>query len=501
MSALGLLLLSFDTHAKGLAKEISPSNQVDLSSLLPQVEPDKGPWSWAPQILPPIDEIVARPQATVPVYGLYCWAHEYIEHHKFIKAMHWPFIRVAGPINDEAMKLYCKDGVRVMATLSCRLHGAFKPEAPMSDWRNRANYNSDQEFIDDYILGALKILKRWGPRGTFFTDHPDLPINPINYIEIFNEPNFWYLDTHKNDNKNHHPPANDEARMAQNAKRQTLYAKLLIQSYQAIKKNWPEVQVVGFAAGGAAGADVEFIRGVHNADPMVAKCYDILSTHPYVRPAAPETNYIRSWGNISIADGFNSIRKIMAEHNVAHKPIWYTELNWSILAQEGGIYQPEPKNLRRGVLDVNSMSQAAYIVRGYAWTMRLGVEHLAYMSIVDTDSTNSGFLNTKKEARPAVQALKTMTSLMPYPKLIGAIQENVDGIYIYNFKSNVRDPNSPTIIMATSAIGPKSVKIPLPSSKIKIVDMMGKSIEVNREEKEVVLAIGPYPIYIVPCPQ
>lgn len=466
---------------------------------LEQPEEIPGHWKLDPQPLPSIKEIIDAPRTRRPVYGLYCWADEYIRYHEFIKAVGFPNLRTSGPFSDEAFKLMVMDGIEVMHTLSARLHGTFKPEAPMSDWRNRADYDSDKAFIEDFCKGVVKFLERYGPEGSFFKDNPDLPYRPVRLVEIFNEPNFWYLDVARDDRENRYPTP--ENRIETEDRRAKLYGKLLVESYRRIKESWPEVQVVGFGAGGTSKADVSFIIKAHRMNPDVATSYDILSTHPYVRPIPPEATLVKSWGTYSIAGSLDTIRALMVEYGTSDKPVWYTELNWTIHPEAGGSYalDPNPANQR----DVTPELQAAYTVRGYLLCLRLGVERLNYMSIVDTDSVNSGMLdrNNGNTWRPSAHAVDTLLEIMPHPKLVGRHTEGVDGVYGYLYSSapDAHDGKGDVLVF-WKVDGPGEMTLRWGegvSKEVTLVDMLGNRYQAPVVDGQLTFEIGPLPVYIL----
>jgi hypothetical protein len=458
-----------------------------------------GNWEWSPVPLPPIGEIVSRPTPDRPVYGLYCWESEYREHHGFIRDIGWRNFRLSGPISDEVMKLYAEDGAEVMFTMAAR-----RPfptaEHPQGEWRNRRNYESDEAFVADYLGDVTKVLSRYGPGGTFWKENPGIPQRPLRHIEIFNEPNFWYLDMAREDTANHFPPKDAAAREAQNAARQALYAKLLAAAYPHVKASWPDVNVVGFGAGGAAGADVPFVRGVHASDPAVAASYDILSTHPYVRPAPPEGDLIASFGKVSIGKGTAAIREIMAAAGTSAKPLWWTELNWTIFPEKGGAFDEVKLDPRRKSKDTTPDLQAAFLVRGYALALRLGVARLHYMSVVDTDNVNSGMIDATGKYRPAAIAAKTMIATMPNPRLLGAVAENEDGIYIYRFDPDFTREGDAEVVMAYRVQGPKTVSIPWDGPAAERVGMLGETSMLAANEGALSLEIGPLPVYLRQVP-
>ena len=479
-------------------------------------------WRYEPPAYPPAEEIIAAPATERPVYGLYCWGGEYVEYNEQIHDIGWTNFRFSGPMADEHMRAYASDGVEVMATLAARLYGSFKPEAPMSDWRNRANYESDQAFIEDYVSGVIRWLERWGPEGSFFAENPDIPHNPIRAIEVFNEPNFWYLDTARSEHLGWKGMSESE-RLAIEAKREALYAKLLTATHTAVKERWPEIKIVGFAAGGSAMADVRFIENVHAADPKVSQSYDVLSTHPYVtRPCAPEGIVMKNWGEYSINGNLEQIRASMERHGATQQPIWYTEQGWAVNLRSGGSFvdaiRPpddgyDEKAVSLGTIPydidprkwVDPLTHAAYIVRMYAQCLRMGVERHFFMSIVDTDGFNSGFLQKDGTPRQAAVATKTMIETMPHPKLLEVISDGEGGLFIYRFDPDAKNPHDQSVIMAWGVqLNLHSLPVfdmegaLFDSSKgsVKAMTMLGEQITVEPTGAPLSIQLGPVPIYL-----
>ena len=251
------------------------------------------------------------------------------------------------------------------------------------------------------------------------------------------------------------------------------------------------MQVVGFGAGGASADDVRFIRNVLDADPNVAQCFDILSTHPYVPPAPPETDAVRSWGSYSIAKGLDSIRKTLAKHGAGEKPIWYTEMGWPITKADGGFYETKEKDLATPLL------QAAYVCRTYAYAMRLGVERVHIMFATDTDNFNAGFFLRDGKWRPSATAVQTMIAQMLRPGLQRAISDGAGGFYAYEFICDVQVPDGPAFVtMAWNVEGPKTVEIPVKGAKATLVDMLGAEKPLKAKDGKVMVEVGPLPVYI-----
>ncbi len=437
-----------------------------------------GQWKWVDSPLPPLETILARERTARPIYGLYTWAGEYRGHRDSIRKVGWRTVRVAGPMDDDTMAMLAADDMEVMMTVG--LHGG-------GDKRNRTDFDSDEAFLDHYLKGLETFVRTYGPGGTFFETHPDAPKRPIRHIEVWNEPNFQYMI----------PPREGVERQVVEAEREALYAKVLPAAYRTIKRVAPEVQVVGFGAGGASAGDVRFIEHVHDANPAVANSYDILSTHPYMQPAPPETFSIRSWGGYTMASSLGRIRKIMADAGAGDKPVWYTEIGWPISHADGG-YFPTKADAEM----VDPLLQAAYVVRQYAYSMRLGVGRVMIMFTTDTDSFNGGFFLRDGSWRPSAYAVGTMIKLLPHPKLKAALVDGKDGLFAYRFQPAPHSAGD--VVMAWNVAGPRTVHLPLRElarrgvTTATVHDLFGHTRDVKLTGGNVEVEVGPCPVYIVP---
>ncbi len=425
-----------------------------------------GEWKLYDAPLPAFETLQGKREPGRMVYGLYTWAGEYRTYHDGMRDVGWPSFRVAGPMNDETMALIARDGVEVMQTLGLRVHG---------DSKRRPDYESDEAFIADYVDGVRAYLALYGPNGSFFKDNADLPHNPIRHVEIWNEPNFQYMI----------PDDDSRPRQEVEAEREALYAKVLPAAYKAVKAQWPDVKVVGFGAGGSSHGDVRFIRHVHELNPEIAQSYDILSTHPYIS-TPPESWSIRSWGGYGTAQSVAEIREIMEQYGI-DKPIWYTEVGWSISREEGGTYDLSG---RRST--VSALLQGAYICRQYAMTLRRGVQRCHIMFAADTDNTNTGVFNRDGTWRASAAAINTMMRVLPEPVLLEAISDGEDGYFAYR----IEGANGAPVVMAWNVAGPKVVEIPMAGNACMVVDMLGEGTRVQVTGGKARVEIGPCPVYV-----
>ncbi len=433
----------------------------------PVVQPTEipGKWKFDAPPLPDLKAILAAAKPNPLIYGLYTWPSEYFTNREAIREVGWKSFRSGGPFDDKAMTAYVQDDVEVLHTMGTKLGKEEGAEA---------------KLLHDYPEQIDKFLNRYGPGGSFFTDNPALPVRPVKYVEICNEPNFQYVI----------PP--DGRKPAElEAAREALYAKILPAAY-AVKEKHKDVTIVGFGAGGAAAADVRFIKNVHADNPQVVKSYDILSTHPYVQPAAPDMYSIRSWGQYSTASCLAEIRKTLADNGRPDATIWYTEVGWPISKADGGKFDDKPNEIF-----VTPLLQAAYVVRLYALAQRLGVERVHIMFNTDSDHFNAGFFMTDSVWRPSAKAAATMIKLMPAPKLLNAITDGTDGTFVYEFAADARDGAKPqNVIMAWNVAGPKTIDLPVPADEVTVTDMLGHDQPMTAKNKTLSLPIGPCPVYV-----
>ncbi len=134
----------------------------------------------------------------------------------------------------------------------------------------------------------------------------DMPV-----LEMWNEQNgdgFW-------------PPKADPAK----------YAQALKAVYKAAKEANPDIRV---SFGGLSGVDVKFIELAYLAGAKGS--FDIMSVHPYCNPNAPEGWLERQLG---------ILRRTLARHGDAGKPVWITEMGWSTSKIE---WPSEERGMMRG---------------------------------------------------------------------------------------------------------------------------------------------------------
>jgi hypothetical protein len=129
------------------------------------------------------------------------------------------------------------------------------------------------------------------------------------------------------------------------------YVRLLRASYRAIKAGDPNALVV---FGGLMQNDDRFLARAYAAGAQGA--FDVMATHPYQGDLPPETaDDGDDWWLITHVP---AIHELMTRYGDRRKPIWFTELGWSV--HENG------PGLQFWQLGVTPEEQAAYLARAVA---------------------------------------------------------------------------------------------------------------------------------------
>ncbi len=413
-----------------------------------------GSRNFPPYPFPKLNTILEKERHNVPIYGIYCWMIDYPTYRDAIREIGFTNIRIAGPISDEVFAMILEDGLDILCTLG----------------KSRGKFESDEAFVLGNVQEYLDFLRRYGPNGSYFKEHPEHPYRPVMNLELFNEPNFGYMIPDKDPIE----------------KKVDLYTQLQLAAYPAIKAEFPDVKVLAFGAGGASAADMGFIHRCFAKDPRIQETMDVLTTHPYVDPRPPFC-YLDWLPDHCIASAHKNLRGLLDSHNRKDVPIWYTELGWFIPPSLGGHFD----SCQNGN---TLLEQAAYNVQMYMLGLRLGVERITTMYIMDTDYCNPGFVNRDGSLRPSGYAVKVMTDVLPDPKLVGAIYDGNDyNTYAYRLESKV---GGEEVIMAFTAKAPQSIVIPWEDATARLTDMLGNEKVVEAKDGTITVDAGIYPIYI-----
>jgi hypothetical protein len=399
---------------------------------------------------------------SMTLYGLYGWSDQFRNNADLVRATGFRWLRGNNNAEtDQDVLTAAQNGINVAL---CVLDKDLARKNDMAGWRSKVN----------------GWVKRYGPNGSLWKENPKAPYLPVRYYEIWNEPNIEFLD----------PP--------EGMLRDELYFNLLKTAYEEIKKIDPSLKVVAMnTAGGASDHGsleprgmfikikymgfLRFIEGVHNLGGE--KYYDILALHPYTQPRPPDVG--------GVAEGVRMVREEMAKRGVGDKPIWFTEVGFSL------DYPGCP-------LCVTEDQQADYTLRLFGLAARLGVEQVQLMYVEDivygpdNSSRQFGFYNNH-QPRPVAQAVKLMIELMPHPELIETISDGNNthnSLYAYRFKGR----GNSRVIMAWTPGEPFSTSLPVNAEKATLWKRDGRSKELKTKDGALRLTVSGSPVFIVTTP-
>jgi hypothetical protein len=157
-----------------------------------------------------------------------------------------------------------------------------------------------------WIAFCKAAVARYGPTGSFWAEHPDVPFRPLRTWQIWNEPNFKFFV--------HRPNP-------------TEYAQMVKISSSAIKASDPGAKVLlaGLFAWPKGGNSKtgnhnwfasDFLEGLYRVPGIAAK-FDGVALHPYSSKYQLLTPQIEE------------VRAVMKKFRDAGTGLWITELGWS----------------------------------------------------------------------------------------------------------------------------------------------------------------------------
>ena len=145
----------------------------------------------------------------------------------------------------------------------------------------------------DYAAYAGAFAARYGDNGSFWSTHPTIPPDPVDTIEIWNEPDtpqFW-------------DPKPDPA----------AYADMYLRARDAITASDPSVRVI---IGGLA-HPAQFMRALLGARRQMAAHVDGVGIHPY----GPNP--------LAILASIRADRELLRSVGLAETPLYVTEFGWA----------------------------------------------------------------------------------------------------------------------------------------------------------------------------
>ena len=237
---------------------------------------------------------------------------------------------------------------RIM-TLAAQRHIAILPvvwKAPKWGARHPGFLGSPPKDTASYAQYVAAVVHRYGPNGSFWTERPGLPQQPIRTWQIWNEPNigtFW-MDQ---------PFAADYVALLR-AARQTILsidptARVMIAGL--VNQSWTALQQF-YDAGG---------QGL----------FDVMAVHPFT---------LKVGGVLVI---LKKVREVMAQHGDGAKPLSVTEMSWP-----SAVGKVKKKWLRG--FEVTPAQQASRVKSGYAalarYRTQLNIEQVDWYSWLRYDA-------------------------------------------------------------------------------------------------------------------
>lgn len=213
------------------------------------------------------------------------------------------------------------------------------------DWaaRTPGDLASPPRDNADFARLMTALVARYGPNGTLWSEHPEVPRQPIRAWQLWNEPNltrYWNV-----------------------APWAPSYVALLKAGHQALKAADPGAQTV---LAGLPNESWKALEAIYKAGARGS--FDVVTLHPYT---GKPKNVIRI---------VKIVRRVMERYKGRALPIWVTELSWPAgvgkTKQEGDFSTTEAgqaKRLTTGLELLAEERKALKIERVY-WYTWLSVE-------------------------------------------------------------------------------------------------------------------------------
>jgi hypothetical protein len=277
---------------------------------------------------------------------------------------------------DTLMTLAAQNGVHVLANLL---------ETP--SWAG-PNWNTIPSDPSAFAEFTAAVVARYGPHGSFWSSHSDLPKDPIAGFELWNEP--YYPQFNDND----YNPAR--------------YARLVKAAGAAAHNADPDANVLLAAENQSeltGGRWVWWVDALYSAVPDLNRYFDSVAVHPYgtdltnVTYPSPGKAY----------DGYGQIRRVesihqeFGAHSASDKPLWITEIGWPTCTNGGSVRCTTPSGQADRVQTVFNLAHT---------TWRNFVQAVFFYGYQDNNPNTAdpendyGLVTHDGTAKPALQVFK-----------------------------------------------------------------------------------------------
>jgi len=395
-------------------------------------------------------------------FALYGWGGELSGCMEDIEKTGIKWLRVGGPVpsakTDKCLLDAAKKGIHCVPVLANK-EAAKKND--MKAWRETVR----------------EAVTRYGAGGVLWKENPSVPPVPVEYVEIWNEPNIEFLE----------PP--------EGMLRDEIYYNLLKNAYEEIKAVNKDIQVIAFnTAGGTIiksnGPPVDgmfqklkyfgwlkLITEVHKRGG--GKYYDALGVHPYTTPNSPE--------KFKLVESIERIRKEMRENGSGEKPVWFTEVGFPLVYPNKGNVKDEDE-------------QADFLLRLWGLSAAHGVTQVQIMYVTDIiygpDNSKRafGFFDNGRWRKQAASTKVMLDLLGDPPVLLNIIAEGLEGFYAYEFKGKT----GKKVIMAWSSNkGSEERELKFSGAGAVLIDKMGNKKPEAAQNGKIKIRVSESPQFIV----
>ncbi len=165
------------------------------------------------------------------------------------------------------------------------------------------NFASPPANPSDYTSYLVQLAQRYGPNGTFWSEHPEVPKRPLRVWQIWNEPQLRYQWASKD--------------------WEAGYGQLLHAAHDALKQADPGSTVV---LAGATNFAWDALEALYDKGDIKGR-FDVAALHPYTGSAG------------RVVKAAQLFRDVLKKHGEGKKPVWITELAWP--ASKGKVKPPK----------------------------------------------------------------------------------------------------------------------------------------------------------------
>ena len=242
--------------------------------------------------------------------------------------------------------------------------------------------------VADFARFAAEAVKRYGPDGTYWSEHPDVVKRPVRAWQIWNEPNltaFWR-------------PAPDPF----------AYTRLLAAAAAAIRALDPgaEIIIAGMPESLGGVAPGYFLSRVYAAGG--ASSFDTLAVHPYAPDVA------------SLLAGVHQMRGVADRSGDAETPLRVTEFGWATAGLPSLFTTDERTQANLLYETVLALRAAAPALRLKGFVYFKWRDHPKPADAPDIWPYHSGLLRMDGSAKPALEAFAAANAA-PLPAPVEAV--------------------------------------------------------------------------------